>query len=439
MAPDERIPDAQGLLFVAGMNHRTAPVAVREQLALEEEKIREILADLAGRGFLHEVMILSTCNRVEVYGVAAVPGEARSQAFSRLGSHRGIAWRELEPLLYTATGDEAALHAFRVAASLDSMVLGEPQILGQVKDAFALAQSAGTAGPVLHALMSQAFSAAKRVRSETLVGRLAVSISYAAVELARRIFEGLEGKSVLLVGAGEMSELAARHLIDQGALPVYVANRTWSRAQELARGLGGVPVPFDQLEATLALVDIVITSTAAPEPIVTAAQVRAALQARRGQPLFLIDIAVPRNVEPAVNDLEGAFCYDIDDLRAVVESNLKERQREAQRAQTLLEREVDKFSGRLQQLEVVPTIVSLREKLEAIRRAELERALARLPGAAEDTRRVMDALSQAIVNKVLHAPMVKLKDSSRAGHGRRWTEMISELFGLRGPGPGPSE
>ena len=435
MAPDERVPDAPGLLFVAGMNHRTAPVAVREQLALEEEKIREILADLAGRGFLHEVMILSTCNRVEVYGVAAVPGEARSQAFSRLGSHRGMAWRELEPLLYTATGDEAALHAFRVAASLDAMVLGEPQILGQVKDAFALAQSAGTAGPVLHALMSQAFSAAKRVRSETLVGRLAVSISYAAVELARRIFEGLEGKSVLLVGAGEMSELAARHLIDLGALPVYVANRTWSRAQELARGLGGVPVPFDQLEATLARVDIVITS----EPVVTAAQVRAALQARRGQPLFFIDIAVPRNVEPAVNDLEGAFCYDIDDLRAVVESNLKERQREAQRAQTLLEREVEKFVGRLKQLEVVPTIVSLREKLEAIRRAELERALARLPGAAEDTRRVMDALSQAIVNKVLHAPMAKLKDSSRAGHGRRWTEMISELFGLRGPGPGPSE
>jgi glutamyl-tRNA reductase len=432
MAPD-------GLLFVAGMNHRTAPVAMREQLAFEEEKIREILADLSGRGLLQEVMILSTCNRVEVYGVAAVPGEARSQAFSRLGSHRGVAWRELEPLLYTATGDEAALHAFRVAASLDSMVLGEPQILGQVKDAFALAQSAGTAGPVLHALMSHAFSAAKRVRSETLVGRLAVSISYAAVELARRIFEGLEGKAVLLVGAGEMSELAARHLIDHGALPIYVANRTWSRAQELARGLGGVPVPFDQLEATLARVDIVVTSTAAPEPVVTAAQVRAALHARRGRPLFFIDIAVPRNVEPAVNDLEGAFCYDIDDLRTVVESNLKERQREAQRAQVLLEREVDKFVGRLQQLEVVPTIVSLREKLEAIRRAELERALARLPGAAEDTRRVMDALSQAIVNKVLHAPMVKLKDSSRAGHGRRWTEMISELFGLRGSGPGPSE
>jgi glutamyl-tRNA reductase len=431
---------ASGTLFVAGMNHRTAPVALREQLALEDEKIREILADLAGRGLLEEVMILSTCNRVEVYGVAAVPGEARSLAFGRLASQRGLAWRDLEPLVYTVTGEEAALHAFRVAASLDSMVLGEPQILGQVKDAFALAQSAGTAGPVLHALMSQAFSAAKRVRSETEVGRLAVSISYAAVELARKIFDGLEGRSVLLVGAGEMSELAARHLVDQGALPVYVANRTWSRAQELARSLGGTPVPFEQMEGTLGLVDIVITSTAAPEPIVTAAAVRAALQTRRGRPLFLIDIAVPRNVDPAVNDLENAFCYDIDDLRSVVEANLKERQREALRAQALLEREVVKFAARLQQLEVVPTIVSLREKLEAIRRAELERALARLPGSGEETRRVMEALSQAIVNKVLHAPMVKLKDSSRAGHGRRWTEMISELFGLRASGrSGPSE
>ncbi|MGH7413897.1 MAG: glutamyl-tRNA reductase [Candidatus Rokuibacteriota bacterium] len=429
-----------GTLFVAGMNHRTAPVEVREQLALEEEKIREILADLSGRGVLDEVMIVSTCNRVEVYGVAAVPGEARTAAFGRLGSHRGLAWRDLEPLVYTVTGQEAALHAFRVAASLDSMVLGEPQILGQVKDAFALARSAGTAGPVLHALMSQAFGAAKRVRTETEVGRLAVSVSYAAVELARKIFDGLEGRAVLLVGAGEMGELAARHLVDHGALPVYVTNRTWSRAQELARGFGGTAVPFDQLGEILTRVDIVVASTAAPEPIVTATQVRRALRARRTRPLFFIDIAVPRNVEPAVNDLENAFCYDIDDLRSVVEANLKERQREALRAQTLLEGEVAKFAERMRQIEVVPTIVSLREKIEVIRRAELERALGRLPGAGEETRRVMEALSQAIVNKVLHAPMVKLKDSSRAGHARRWTEMISELFGLRGPArPDPRE
>jgi glutamyl-tRNA reductase len=419
-----------GALFVAGVSHHVAPVEVREALALDGDKLREILTDLAGAGHLAEGMILATCNRVEIYGVADVPGEARAAAFARLRAHRGVAAQVVEPLLYTWTHDEAVLHAFRVSASLDSMVLGEPQILGQVKDAFALAQSAGTVGPMLHALMSQAFAVAKKVRTETEVGRLAVSVSFAAVELARKIFGSLEGKSVALVGAGEMSELAARHLIDQGVRPIYVLNRTWGRAQELARGLAGIPVPFDALGDTMGRVDIVITSTAAPEPIVRAPDVRAALHARRERPLFFIDIGVPRNVEAGVNDLANAFCYDIDDLRSVVDANLRERQREAQRALGLVEREVERFVARLRDLEVVPTIVSLRDKLEGIRRAELTKALGRLPGADEDTRRVMEALSQAIVNKVLHAPTVKLRDSSRAGHGARWIALISEVFGL---------
>jgi glutamyl-tRNA reductase len=269
------------------------------------------------------------------------------------------------------------------------------------------------------------------------VGRLAVSVSYAAVELARKIVGRLDRKSVLLVGAGEMSELAARHLVDQGAVPVYVANRTWSRAQELARTLAGIPVPFEQLRATMALVDIVIASTAAPEPIIRATDVRDVLHARRERPLFLVDIAVPRNVEPEVNELDNAFCYDIDDLQSVVDANLRERQREAQRALVIVEREADRFVARLRDLEVVPTIVSLREKLEEIRRAELGKALGRLPDADEDTRRVMEALSQSIVNKILHAPTVKLRDSSRAGHGPRWIELISELFGLKSGGRGP--
>ena len=263
-----------GSFFVAGMNHLTAPVEVREQLALEEEKVREILTDLWGRGLFSEVMILSTCNRVEVYGVAEAPGEARQTAFGRLGAQRGLALRDIEPLLYTKTEDEAVHHVFRVAASLDAMLVGEPQILGQVKEAFALAQSSGTIGPLLHALMSRAFGVAKRVRTETDVGRHAVSISFAAVELGRKIFGGLDGKAVLLVGAGEMAELAARHLVDQGALPVYVANRTLSRAQELARLLSGTAVPFDELHAVMASVDIVIASTAAPEPIIRAADVQ---------------------------------------------------------------------------------------------------------------------------------------------------------------------
>jgi glutamyl-tRNA reductase len=425
-----------GTLFVAGLSHHTAPIAVREQLALEADKLREILVDLSAGGVLAEVMILATCNRVEIFGVADVPGEARESAFRRLGAHRGVGLRDLDPLLYTRTDEEAVLHAFRVAASLDSMILGEPQILGQFKDAFALAQSVGTVGPVLHALMSQAFGVAKKVRTETAVGRHAVSVSFAAVELARKIFGGLEGKAVLLVGAGEMSELAARHLVDHGTLPVYVANRTWARAQELARSLAGIAVPFEDMLATLATVDIVITSTAAQEPIIQTAQVRDALHARRARPLFFIDIGVPRNVEPAVNELENVFCYDVDDLQSVVESNLRERQREAKRAEGMLEREVQRFAERLRDLEVVPTIVSLREKLETIRRAELDKALSRLPGADEETRRVMEAFSQSIINKVLHAPTVKLRDSSRAGHGPRWVETISEIFGLK---PGPQE
>ena len=420
-----------GTLFVAGMNHRSAPIEVREKLALEEDKLRGILADLTDRGLCTEVMILSTCNRVEVYGLADVPGEARAAAFRGLGAARGVSLQQIETLLYSKTEDEAVLHAFRVAASLDSMILGEPQILGQVKDAFALAQSCRTVGPTLHALMTQAFSVAKRIRTDTEVGRHAVSASYAAVELARKIFGSLESKAVLLVGAGEMGELAARHLQEHGAMPVYVANRTWSRAQDLAHTLSGTAVPYEHFAATMAEVDVVITSTAAPEPIVRAQDVERALHSRRHRPLFFIDLAVPRNVEPAVNDLEDAFCYDVDDLRLVVEANLRERQKEAQRAEALVEREVAKFVVRLRDLEVVPTIVSLRDKLEAIRRGELDKALSRLPTASDETRQVMEALSQAIVNKVLHAPIVKLKDSSREGHHARFTELISELFGLK--------
>jgi glutamyl-tRNA reductase len=339
----------------------------------------------------------------------------------------------IEPLLYTKTETEAVQHLFRVTSSLDSMLVGEPQITGQVKDAFTLAQSCGTVGSVLHAALAAAFNVAKKARTETGIGRHAVSLSFAAVEMARKIFGELTGKSVLFLGAGEMGELAARHMSEQGALPLYVANRTLARAEALARELGGTPVPFERFGRLLAEVDIVIASTAAPEPIVREPEARTALAGRGTRPLFLIDLGVPRNVDPRVNDLDGVFCYDVDDLRSVVEANLRERQREAHRAEALVTREVTRFMGRLALLEVVPTIVSLREKLEAIRAAELERALARVPGASEEMRRAMEALSQGIVSKVLHGPVVHLKASSREGHGRRLTELISEIFGLRRP------
>ncbi len=418
-------------LFVAGLNHRTAPIELRETLAVEEDKLRELLRDVQDAGVADEVVVISTCNRVEVYGVAAVPGEARAVAFRRLCRHRGLDPATIEPFLYTHLDGDAVHHAFRVSASLDSMMVGEPQILGQVKDAFALAQSCETVGPTLHTLFTQAFAVAKKVRTETGIGRHAVSVAFAAVELARKIFAGLSGKAVLIVGAGKMSELAARHLVEQGAFPIYVANRTMSRAHEMARALSGTAVPFAELATILGSVDIVITSTGAPEPVISRDMVERVTHGRRHRPLFFIDIAVPRDVESSVDTLDDVYCYDIDDLKQVVDANLRERAREAQRAESLVEREVAKFSARLSDVEVIPTIVSLQERLEGIRTGEVKKALGRLPEASPETRAALEALSTAIVNKILHAPITKLRESSRAGAGRSWTELVGELFGLR--------
>jgi glutamyl-tRNA reductase len=417
-------------LFVAGLSHKNAPVAIREQLAVEDDKLRELLLDLQSDAVLREVVVLSTCNRIEVYGVADAPGEARALVFRSLCRHRGVDLGTIEPLLYTHLDADAVRHAFRVSASLDSMMLGEPQILGQVKDAFALAQACETVGPQLHPLFSQAFGVAKRVRTETEIARHAVSVSFAAVELAKKIFDGLGGRAVLLVGAGKMSELAAKHLVEQGAFPIYVANRTWARAQDLARALSGTAVPWDDLPTALATVDIVVTSTGAPEPVITRAAVSRIMHGRRGRPLFFIDIAVPRDVETGVDGLDDVYRYDIDDLKQVVDANLRERAREAQRAEALVEREVGKFMARQGDVEVIPTIVSLRARLEEIRLGEVRKTLARMPDAPPETRAAIEALSTAMVNKILHAPITRLRESSRAGASRSWLELVHELFGL---------
>ena len=417
-------------LFVAGLSHRNAPVELREQLAVDEDKLRELLRDVAASGVVREAIILSTCNRVEVYAVAEVPGEARAATFRQLCRHRGVETAAVEAALYTYAEGDAVRHAFRVASSLDSMVIGEPQILGQVKDAFALAQSCEAVGPALHSLFTQAFAVAKKVRTETDIARHAVSVSFAAVELAKKIFAGLEGKAVLLVGAGKMSELAARHLVEQGVFPVYVTNRTWARAQEMARALSGTAVPFDELPTALGAVDIVITSTGAPEPVVRRDMVQRVMHGRRGRPLFFIDIAVPRDVDGTVDTLDDVYCYDIDDLKQVVDANLRELVREAHRAETLIDREVAKFLAKQGDVEVIPTIVSLRERLEAIRTGEVKRTLSRLPNATPETREAIEALSSAIVNKILHAPITKLRESSRAGSPRSWLDLVHELFGL---------
>lgn len=414
--------------FVTGINHRSAPVAVREQLALGREDIAEVLADLRLSAGLGEAMILSTCNRVEIYGVAEPPGPRR--AFDLLCERRGMAPEALSGLVYTETGDEAIRHCFRVASSLDSMIVGEPQVLGQVKEAFDLARRCGTAGGTLHRLFTQAFAVAKRVRTETAVAQHAVSVPCAAVELAGKIFGGLRGRAALLIGAGEMGELAARHLMDQGISRLSVANRTWARAVEVARALTGRPVPFDRWTEELAGVDIVITSASVRRPLVTVQTVRAALRTRRSRPLFFIDIAVPRNVHEAVSALGNVFCYDVDDLQGVVAANLLERQREAARAEVLVTREVDKFLAGLRGRDVVPTIVSLRRRAEAIGAAELARALARYPGMAPETRRAFEALMSGIVNKILHPPTARLRDAARDGCGEEWIAIVCELFAL---------
>ncbi len=417
-------------LFAAGLSHKNAPVALREQLAVDDDKLRELLRDALAAGVVREAVMLSTCNRVEVYGVAEAPGAARTAVFGTLCRQRGVSPASVEPLLYMHEEDDAIRHAFRVAASLDSMMIGEPQILGQVKDAFALAQSCEAVGPALHTLFTQAFAVAKRVRTETEIARHAVSVSFAAVELAKKIFAGLSGRAVLLLGAGTMGELAAKLLVEQGAFPIYVVNRTWSRAQDMARALSGTAVPFDELAAAVAAVDIVVTSTGAPTPIVTRDMVARVMHGRGARPLFFIDIAVPRDVEAGVDALEDVYCYDIDDLKQVVDANIRERLREAHRAETLVEREVAKFRARLGDVEVIPTIVSLRERLEEIRTGEVRKTLARLPDATPETRAAIEALSAAIVNKVLHAPITKLRESSRAGSHRSWLEVVHELFAL---------
>ena len=423
-----RSPLAMTAILMAGVSYRSVPVALRERLAFAPGEIPAALADCQARGPVNEAMLLSTCNRVELYVVGERSG--LMEAFGELCRRRGVEPATLQGLVDIRAGRDAILHCFRVSASLDSMIVGEPQILGQVKDAFELARRAGTVGPVFHRLLSQAFAVAKRVRTETAVARHAVSIPGAAIELAEKIFGRLEGRAALLIGAGDMAELAARHLLDHGVSSLRVANRTWARAVELSRVLSATPVPFERWPEELAHVDIVITSARSSRPFVTVDGVGAALSRRRARPIFFIDIAVPRNVEPDVTHLENVFCYNIDDLQRVVASNLEERQGEAARAELLIEGEADTFLTSLRGRDVVPSIVALRRRVEAMSRTELERALRKLPHAPRETRAAFEALVAGIVNKILHPPTVKLREAASAGAGREWVEVVSQLFAL---------
>ena len=413
-----------------GMNHETAPVELRECLAAEPENTVKALSSMRDLTCIGEGLFLTTCNRVETLVTSETDGEARTSIISLMSRLGNIPEEDFLSNLYVFEDRNAVTHIFRVASSLDSMVVGEPQILGQIKDAYATATREKTSGVILNRLMHRAFHVAKRVRTETGVCDAAVSISYAAVERAKKIFHELTGKKVLLIGAGEMAELAAKHLMAQGVISLVVANRTFDRAVQVAEIFKARPVSFEEIGAQLLEADIVVTSTASPEYVITYDQVKKARRKRRNRPLFFLDIAVPRDVEPRVNDLENVYLYDIDDLKVVVQLNITQRQEEAVKAERIIQEEVIKFEKWRKTLAVVPTIVSLKNKAESIIEAELKRsgpALGELTPAQEET---IQALVRSITKKVLNDPILYLK--RRAGRSTLDTDLdvTKKLFNL---------
>lgn len=409
-------------LSIVGINHKTAPIELRERIAICGDALAETTRCLAAIPGVAECMILSTCNRVEI--VAIVERPVNLAAF--FPDHFHLDATLLLPHIYQHHDKEAVSHLFRVAASLDSMVVGEPQILGQVKDAFTVARATGTIGSHLEHLLQSVFAAAKKVRTETEIGSTSVSIASVAVELARKIFGSLAGRTVFLVGAGKMSELAARHLVQQGAGAILVTNRTQQRAECIAAQFNGRVIPFDQLYEAASEADIVISSTGAPHPIFRREHGQAFLHRRRNKPMFFIDIAVPRDVDPALNKLEGMFVYDIDDLQAVAAAHMAQRSQHADQAEALIAREVERFHQRLRTVNIAPAIVELQQRAEEIRQAELHRVNTRLHSLTPEQLAAVEALTRGLVNKFLHPPMQALKQAARENDAMRLTAVCEE-------------
>jgi glutamyl-tRNA reductase len=416
--------------LVTGLNHRTAPVEVRERLAFDEGKLAEALDELKRRPGLLEGMILSTCNRVEIAVTTDEQTNAEECIEEFLADSQHVSREWVSPYLYHHQGPDAIRHLFRVAASLDSMVVGEPQILGQLKAAYTAAKETGAVSGFLEMVLSRAFNVAKRVRSETDIGQSAVSVSYAAVELAREIFGSLSDKKVLLVGAGKMSELSARHLRRSGVGQIFVTNRTYERAVEMAKVFEGRIVDYEKFVATLPEVDIVIASSGAPHYILTKDKMRKVIEARRNRPMFLIDIAVPRNIEPSVNELDNVFLYDIDDLQKVVDLNVKGRQRVAEEAEEIIAEEVQRMMSRLKEREVAPMIVSLQEQLEQVRLSEMERMRGKLGNLTPQQQEAIDALTRGIINKIAHGPISELRKQASSPDGAHFASVIRRVFRL---------
>jgi len=415
-------------LHLMGINHNSAPVEIRERLAIPEARLPEACQRLAHHPGIQEALIISTCNRVEL--LAATPSPtADLRGFVRDYFHVNAA--EFEPHLYEFRERAAIRHLFRVACSLDSMVVGEPQILGQVKEAYAVARGVGAVQGNLDPLISRAFAVAKKVRTETAVGSSSVSIASVAVELAKKIFGSLRGKNVYLIGAGKMTELAARHLIAHGAGTIFVANRTYDRAVQIAQKFNGQAMRFEELYDTVDRADIVISSTGAPHTIFRREHGEKFLAKRKNRPMFFIDIAVPRDVDPELNKLDGIFVYDIDDLQQAVAAHVADRRKEAEHAEQIVESEVDRYLQRLQTLDVVPVIVSLQDQFETIRQAEIDRVRGRLGKLSSDQEQALEALTNGIVNKILHMPISTLKTAARDPQSTTMVEIVRKMFKLR--------
>src|SRR3984957_7159644 len=411
-----------------GVNHTTAPLDVRERLAIAESRLPEACRQLAAHPGIEEALILSTCNSVEMI-THTVNGAADLRGFLREHFHLGA--EELNSHVYEFRDRDAVRHVFRVASSLDSMVVGEAQILGQVKEAYATARAVGAVRSQLEQLLTRAFAVAKRVRTETAVGSSSVSIASVAVELAKKIFGTLQGKNVFIVGAGKMSELAARHLLAHGCASIFVANRTYDRAIGLAEKFNGQAIKFDDLYDSCDRADIVITSTGAPHAIFRREHGEQFLARRKNKPMFFIDIAVPRDVSPEMAKLDGIFAYDIDDLQQAVNSHVADRHKEAQLAEAIITNEVERFEARLHTLDVVPTIVSLQDHLETIRQAEIDRVRGRMGSLTPEQEMAVEALTRGIINKVMHTPITTLKTAAREAEATTVIDVVRRLFNLR--------
>jgi glutamyl-tRNA reductase len=416
-------------IVLLGINHKTAPVELRECIAFTPEESTCALGGLRSTPHIQEALLYSTCNRVELLVVTDDRVAAAAAAKRFIAEFNKVPIEQFEASLYLHENDEAVRHLFRVAASLDSMVVGEPQILGQIKEAYRGAASARTAGVILNRLMHRAFFVAKRVRTETGIGDRAVSVSYAAVELGRKIFGELAGKRVLLIGAGEMAELAVEHLIRHRVGETLVANRTFEKGLELARRFNGKAIRFEEIPEQLKNVDIILSSTGAPGFVITRDQVKPALRARRNRPIFFIDIAVPRDIDPEINRLDHSYVYDVDDLKEVVDENLGDRRKEAVKGERIIDEAVIRFREWRESLDVVPTIVALRRRLEGLAEAEIRRTV-QSQGLSVENTQALQRMMAAFINKALHEPTVYLKREGMGSDKPGQIDLVRKLFKL---------